>query len=198
MRKHLDLGCGLKPRNPYFAESTFGCDIRDIDSDVEKIGFDYKKVNLVFEPIPYPDNFFDSVSAYDFLEHVPRQILLPNGSACNPFIDLMSEIHRVLVPGGRFLALTPAYPHISAFTDPTHVNFITKDTHEYFTGPNPSGAMYGFKGAFDVVQVRWEASSNAYNLNQPSWRKTIRRLHRQLFAGGLSHLLWEFSANKQG
>jgi len=82
MKKHLDLGCGLKPRNPYFAESTFGCDIRDIDSDVEKIGFDYKKVNLVMEPIPYPDNFFDSVSAYDFLEHVPRQMMLPTGTTC--------------------------------------------------------------------------------------------------------------------
>ena len=35
MKKHLDLGCGLKPRNPYGAELTFGCDIRDIDGAIE-------------------------------------------------------------------------------------------------------------------------------------------------------------------
>jgi hypothetical protein len=67
MTKHLDLGCGISPRNPYAADSAFGCDIRDIDFALEKIAFEYKKVNLVVDPIPYPDNFFDSVSAYDFL-----------------------------------------------------------------------------------------------------------------------------------
>ena len=98
--KHLDLGCGLKPRNPYEAELTFGCDIREIDAGVKDTGFDFKKVNLVLEPIPYPNNYFDSVSAFDFFEHVPRQVVLPNGESSNPFINLMNEIHRVLVPGG--------------------------------------------------------------------------------------------------
>lgn len=197
-KKHLDLGCGLKPRNPYGAQSSYGCDLRDIDIDVEKIGFDYKKVNLVIEPIPYPDNFFNSVSAFDFFEHVPRQLILPNGQAINPFINLMNEIHRVLVPDGKLLALTPAYPHAAAFSDPTHVNFITKDTHRYFVGVEPAGSMYGFKGAFDEIQVRWEASANAYNFNQSNWRKSIRRLHRRLTTGGLSHLLWELAALKTG
>lgn len=196
MKKHLDLGCGLKPRNPYSAEKTFGCDIREIDHDVEKIGFGYKKVNLVVEPIPFPDNYFDSVSAYDFFEHIPRQMVLLDGGVRNPFIDLMSEIHRVLVPGGRLLALTPGFPHPSAFTDPTHVNYITEHTHEYFAGRNPSGRIYGFLGAFEISQVRWEASANAYKLEQSKWRKAVRRLHRKLFAGGLSHLLWEFVAIK--
>ena len=57
MTKHLDLGCGLKPRNPYGAAETYGCDVRHIDLAVEKIGFEYKRVNLVVEPIPYPDGF---------------------------------------------------------------------------------------------------------------------------------------------
>lgn len=194
MTRHLDLGCGLAPRNPFGAQSTFGCDVRDINLDVERIGFEYKRVNLVVEPIPYPDSYFDSVSAFDFLEHIPRQIVLANGEVSNPFIKLMSEVHRVLIPGGRLLAFTPGYPRAEAFTDPTHVNFITDRTHEYFTGVNPTGAMYGFKGAFEAVQVRWEASANAYDLNQPGWRKTMRRLHRRLVRGGMTHLLWEFAA----
>lgn len=194
MTKHLDLGCGLKPRNPYGADATYGCDVRDIDLAVEKIGFDYKRVNLVVEPIPYPDGFFDSISAFDFLEHIPRQMVLPNGEVTNPFINIMSEIHRVLVPGGRLLAFTPAYPRAEAFSDPTHVNFITDKTHEYFVGSKPSGAMYGFKGAFEALQVRWEAPANVYDLNQPSWRKTMRRMHRQILRGGMAHILWEFVA----
>ncbi len=196
MTKHLDLGCGISPRNPYAADSAFGCDIRDIDFALEKIAFEYKKVNLVVDPIPYPDNFFDSVSAYDFFEHVPRQLVLPDGQVANSFINLMSEIHRVLKPGGKLLSLTPAFPNVAAFTDPTHVNFITENTHQYFVGANPSGAIYGFKGAFDVIQVRWEASANAYKLDQPAWRKSLRRIHRRFTAGGLSHLLWEFAAIK--
>lgn len=114
----------------------------------------------------------------------------------NSFINLMSEIHRVLKPGGKLLSLTPAFPNVAAFTDPTHVNFITENTHQYFVGANPSGAIYGFKGAFDVIQVRWEASANAYKLDQPAWRKSLRRMHRRFTAGGLSHLLWEFAAIK--
>lgn len=196
MKKHLDIGCGKRPRNPYLAEIMHGCDIRDVAEGVEEMGFHYKKANLVIDPIPYPDNYFDSVSAYDFLEHIPRQMLSPSGAPRNPFIELMDEIHRVLIPGGRFLALTPAYPNVAVFTDPTHVNFITESTHEYFVGPNPAGAMYGFKGSFEVVQVRWEASANAYNLDQPIWRKGLRRLHRRIAAGGLSHLLWELKASK--
>jgi SAM-dependent methyltransferase len=196
MKKHLDLGCGLKPRNPYSAQFTYGCDIREIDIPVEELGFVYKNVNLVIDPIPFPDNYFDSVSAYDFLEHIPRQIILPNGQACNPFINLMSEIHRVLIPGGRFLAFTPAFPYPEAFTDPTHVNFITEETHQYFIGKHPSAAMYGFKGAFDIVQVRRDAPTNAYKLNQPNWRKALRRIHRKIFTSGLPHILWELTAKK--
>lgn len=195
-KKHLDLGCGLSPHNPYAAESAYGCDIRDINADVQELGFVYSKANLVLEPIPYPDNFFNSVSAFDFLEHIPRQIILPNGTATNPFINLMSEIHRVLTPGGRFLAMTPAYPHPAVFSDPTHVNFITEDTHKYFTGDTPAGAIYGFKGAFDVVQARWEAPTNVSNLSQPAWRKSLRRLHRRITDGGFSHMVWELAARK--
>ena len=196
MGKHLDLGCGLTPRNPYFAQFTYGCDIREINASVEELGFVYKKVNLVIEPIPYPDNYFESVSAYDFLEHIPRQMILSNGEACNPFTNLMSEIHRVLVPGGRFLAFTPAFPHSSAFTDPTHVNFITDQTHQYFIGEYPFAAMYGFKGRFDIVQARREAPKNFMRLNQPDWRKAIRRIQLKIFSDGLPHMLWELTARK--
>jgi|SaaInl5LU_22_DNA_1037371.scaffolds.fasta_scaffold35132_2 SAM-dependent methyltransferase len=194
--KHLDLGCGLLPRNPYNAPSCYGIDIREIDDNLTQLNFQYVKANLITEKIPYSDNFFDSVSAFDFLEHVPRQLILANGELSNPFIELMNEIYRVLKPNGKFLALTPVYPHPSAFVDPTHVNFITTKTHEYFTGINPSGAMYGFNGNFECLQAKLETPKNIYRANDFLMRKILRKISRVLFNGGISHILWEFCANK--
>ncbi len=194
--KHLDLGCGLLPRNPYNAPDCHGIDIREIDDKLSQVNFKYVRANLTIDKIPYPDNFFDSISAFDFLEHVPRQLILSNGELSNPFIELMNEIYRVLKPNGKFLALTPVYPHPSVFVDPTHVNFITAKTHTYFTGMNPGGAMYGFTGNFECLQVKLETPKNIYRPTDFLVRKILRKISRILFNGGLSHIVWEFRANK--
>ncbi|MDR0480326.1 MAG: class I SAM-dependent methyltransferase, partial [Gallionellaceae bacterium] len=102
--KHLDIGCGKKPRNPYRMSAVYGCDIRDLDNADSENHYEYRQANLVLAEIPFGDNCFDTVSAYDFIEHVPRQLMDQRGQLRNPFVDLMSEIHRVLKPGGEFLA----------------------------------------------------------------------------------------------
>jgi SAM-dependent methyltransferase len=191
---HLDLGCGLNPFNPYSRDDLFGCDIREIDAESCDLNFTYVKVNLVVAKIPFPDKFFDSVSAMDFLEHIPRQMLLSDGQMCNPFVNLMSEIHRVLKPGGLFLAMTPCYPHPSAFVDPTHVNIITEDTHSYFIGENPIASMYGFKGGFRVKSVDWDTPKNVKQADDSEFRKRFRRFQQRYFKGGLSHQRWELVA----
>jgi SAM-dependent methyltransferase len=107
-RRHLDLGCGQIPRNPYNRPELFGIDVRALPPQP---GVDLYVANLSLEPIPFPDNYFASVSAFDYLEHVPRLLLTPDGAdTIFPFVRLMSEIWRVLAPRGRFYALTPAYP----------------------------------------------------------------------------------------
>ncbi len=117
-----------------------------------------------------------------------------SGALRNPFVELMNEIHRVLQPGGRLLAITPAFPHPAAFTDPTHVNIITEQTHTYFTGSEPGASIYGFRGRFTLLQARRETPANAYDQQEPALRKLLRRSHRRLMPGGLSHMLWEFEA----
>lgn len=194
--RHLDLGCGNAPRNPYKKALCFGCDIRDSNEINASSNFEYKEVNLVLTPIPFPDNYFDSVSAFDFIEHVPRQLVDHTGKLVNPFVNLMSEIHRVLKPGGMLLAVTPAYPSGEAFQDPTHVNIITIKTHEYFVGDDPYAAAYGFKGRFSAKRVEWGTAKSASQLNTPEWRKKLRNLHRRLFKSGLSHLIWELEVKK--
>lgn len=194
--RHLDLGCGLSPRNPYIRDELHGCDIRDIDTQVQALGFIYKKADLISGSIPYPDNYFESVSAFDFFEHIPRQIVDRDGGVKNSFVDLMSEIHRVLVPGGRLLAVTPGVPHHAAFSDPTHVNYITQKTCEYFVGEHPGAAIYGFTGSFELIKNGWDVPTNYFVSGIPAWRRQIRKIHRRMMGDGVSHLVWELLARK--
>lgn len=152
--KSLDLGCGPTPRNPYNATEAYGVDINDV-------GFDFvKKADLAIEPIPFETSSMDFITAFDFIEHVPRLVYI-NGERRSSFIELMNEIWRVLKPGGIFRAHTPAYPHPEAFIDPTHVNYITEGTVRYFcenSGLTEFGKMYGFNGSFQALNVQWDTT----------------------------------------
>lgn len=146
--KTLDLGCGLNIRNPFGLDEVYGLDIRQREEE------NIKTCDLAVDPIPFPDNFFDCVSAFDFIEHIPRILYLPHRRF--PFIELMSEIYRVLKIDGLFLSITPAFPQEAAWRDPTHVNIITEQTFPlYFDDINCWGRDYGFKGAFHIEGQRW-------------------------------------------
>jgi SAM-dependent methyltransferase len=148
MSKSLDLGCGLQPKNPFNALEVYGVDVRD-DAEAHIV-----KADLVVEPIPFPDNSFEYVTAHDFLEHIPRLIYAPQRR--NAFVEVMNEIHRVLKPGGVFMSFTPAYPHAAVFRDPTHINFITEETFPlYFDNQLRWASVYGFKGSFEIISQEW-------------------------------------------
>lgn len=189
--KHLDLGCGNSPRNPYHASELFGIDLHE---ENRNNNVQYKKANLSIEKIPFEDNYFDSISAFDFIEHVPR-ILHFNGKTILPFINLMNEIWRTLKPSGNFYAVTPAFPNPEAFQDPTHVNIITNKTHEYFCSKNCYARNYGFHGEFAEKRVKWVVEKNSHTAEE-TFRKTLRHIERKFINRRLTHLLWELEAIK--
>lgn len=199
MTRHLDIGCGRTPRNPYGRDELFGVDLAGAAADAGPI----RRANLVMHPIPFADNRFDSVSAYDFLEHVPRVLPTADGQGTRfPFIELMNEVWRVLVPGGLFYAVTPAFPSKAAFQDPTHVNIITADTHTYFVQPQRQAAMYGFTGDFVLRRVPHWAKTRADQAYVPPPQGLAGRLqaaHRGWRAsrGSTGHIVWEFEAVKR-
>lgn len=192
--RHLDIGCGSEPHNPYRKPQLFGIDIRR--GCIEDPGLQFAKANLALEPIPHPDNHFGSVSAFDFIEHVPRILPTRDGTDTRfPFVELMNEVWRVLRPGGRFYALTPAYPRVHAFRDPTHVNIITTQTHHYFVGNPPGARMYGFNGRFTTIRSGWAVSQDNQHSEPLSFRQKVRLIQHTL-KGQLSHYLWELEAVK--
>lgn len=71
MTKTLDLGSGPNPNNPYSADEVFGVDIRD------DLGDNIVAADLALGGIPFDNDSFEYVTAFQFIEHVPRVIYMP-------------------------------------------------------------------------------------------------------------------------
>ena len=192
---HLDIGCGANPRNPFNCTHVVGLDICDRCSPGNN--FLFVQADPCLEPLPFPDSHFDSVSAFDFLEHVPRLVYLER-KPFFPFIHLMNEIHRVLKPGGYFLAITPLYPMDSTFSDPTHVNPITIKTLAYFAYPHLFARMYGFTGCFRVIhnmRVNFQYYLDSL-IQRPSLKSFMRVAMGYIFPRIKQHITWCLVADK--
>jgi len=73
--------------------------------------------------LPFPDNSIESVITHHFLEHVG-----------DGFIDLIDDVYRVLVPGGKFRIIVPMYPSYSAYEDQDHKRLLGPESFLGFTG----------------------------------------------------------------
>ena len=143
---HLDFGCGENPRNPFNLLNVYSCDIYQSNA----------KHHSVMEPgnsIPFEDGFFDSVSAYDVLEHLSRE-----GNPSD-FVFYMNEMYRVLKPGGQALFVFPLYNRKGFFDDPTHINPTTLALFNFFSGPglNPyTGITTQYEIVKQVKLINWD------------------------------------------
>jgi SAM-dependent methyltransferase len=162
---HLDMGCGSNARNPFNAKKLIGGDILPHSKIGELLDFEYIKLDLSGD-IPLANDSIESISGFDFLEHLPRGSLIET----NLFIKFMNEASRILRRGGILLLVTPAYPSPAAFQDPTHVNFISEQTVHYFVGNNPGATNlgYGFTGRFELISQEWVGPFSKVWIPRPS------------------------------
>lgn len=129
--RQLDLGSANALRG-WDNYEVYGTDI--VKSPDPRI----KVCDLNIDQLPFEDDMFELVTAYDILEHIVPILYLNDGKKIvrrSAMIELFNEIYRVLKHNGTFYTQTP----INDFSDPTHVAHWTSETFNHF-----SGDYYGF------------------------------------------------------
>lgn len=81
--------------------------------------------DLTVHPLPFDDNTFDEIHAYDVLEHLAQQ------GDYEFFFNEFSEYWRILKDGGTFRATVPMWNGVWAWGDPSHKRVIQKESLIY-------------------------------------------------------------------
>jgi len=133
----INLGSGNRPQKDY------------INIDIqERVNPDL--VCDVTKGLPYEDNSVDEVRAFDFLEHIePDKV-----------ISVITEIWRVLKPGGKFQSFTPDAEFGQGFyQDPTHRNPWTENSWLYYSEEGYRN-LYGIEANFKIEKIERMTSEN--------------------------------------
>ena len=93
-------------KNIFNSDMVMGIDIRDCNIN------NIKRADLVVEPIPFYNNFFYYVTAFDFLEHIPRVLYAPK--RMNSFVNLIYRVLNCSEGSGLFYSKTPCFPFAAA------------------------------------------------------------------------------------
>jgi SAM-dependent methyltransferase/UDP-N-acetylglucosamine transferase subunit ALG13 len=134
--RHLDVGCG---RGEFLAAlaATTELDCVGVDPNGRELAHvratqPRLRVSRVVpgDPLPFPDEHFDSVSLLDVLEHAPNEDAL------------LAEIARVLVPGGFAVVTVPAR-HVLYALDPDNAKFRAPRLHRLVYSRRFGREVYG-------------------------------------------------------
>jgi len=124
----LDIGCGTGEFSAVLAgagASVVGVDVAEAAlsrARARHVGVDFRLVPID-GPLPFEDNSFDVVWASELIEHVADTA------------RWLSEVRRVLAPGGRLLVTTPSHGRlrvalfgVERFSEPLgdHLHLYTK------------------------------------------------------------------------
>ena len=138
----INLGCGSLKKNGYLNVDKSSEYHPDIIADITNTPWKWVKKNQA--ELIEADNLFEHIEAYTL-------------------IRVVKECHRVLIPGGKLWIRVPLLVRDNlgpAFTDPTHVNYFTTETFDYYdyrtTRWKKYGRVYGIPKFERIKQERKE------------------------------------------
>ncbi len=125
--KNLELGGGLSPRIPI--RGNYFLDVSSVAIEGLKQRGAHASFSDLADKIPYKDNYFHLVCAFELLEHLPNDEWV------------IDEVYRVLRSGGTFIASFPLHMslwsefdqlvgHVRRY-DPKHIESIFS-THGFY------------------------------------------------------------------
>ena len=164
--RELLIGCGSRrdkfvplPHNPGWRNLT----TLDLNADHEPDVV----ADLMQLPLPFEDETFDEIHAYEVLEHTGAQ------GDYLWFFAQFSDFWRLLKPGGHFAATCPAVDSRWAWGDPSHTRVLMHETLTFLVQPEytkqvgrtaMSDFRHIYKADFDVPFSRTEDGVFAFCL----------------------------------
>lgn len=100
--------------------------------------------DLENRPLPFEDESFDEIGAYDVLEHWGRQ------GDWRGWFDEMAEYHRLLKPGGLMSIVVPVGG--DALADPGHTRFFHRN---HFGFLNQAAYDEALEKQMPMTDYRW-------------------------------------------
>ena len=108
MKNKLHLGCGKDIRKGFINVDLVNLPGVDVWFDLNKF------------PWPFGDNQFEEVISIATFEHLDN------------LVKVMEEVYRISKPNAIIDIRVPHFSSLGAFRDPTHKNFFTYYTFDYF------------------------------------------------------------------
>lgn len=169
---NLNAGCALNPEESNPSHMWVNLDFNPkVKPDVVH--------DLNVTPLPFGDNTFWCIMASHVLEHIDRDKFLP----------LVADFHRILIPGGVLIAVTPYGMSDDAWECPMHKQMFTENTWIYPIAETYRSESHGY-GAEEGMPVRDWTQEQVIKVpyrefeNDPEvewkaahWRNVIRELH---------------------